>query len=125
MSGVYNVGQEFLAKRAFRTRQHCPRAWLVRPTMVTWPMCTLTIRSGSIGLVPRYNTFRGTRKPSALDGSGKDIDAFLSLFNSQYSGFGASRYTEGGGLELITLGQMNDSTAPEQRVSLTLLWRWL
>jgi hypothetical protein len=41
------------------------------------------------------------------------------LFNSQYSGFGVSRYTEGGGLELITLGQMNDSTAGLNNVSVS------
>ncbi len=76
------------------------------------------------GTVQYISGERGSRL--SLDGSGKNIDAFLGLFNSQYSGFGVSRYTEGGGLELITLGQMNDSTArPEQRVGLPLLRRWL
>jgi hypothetical protein len=55
----------------------------------------------------------------ALDGSGRDVEAFLGLFNSQYSGFGLFRYTDGGGLELITLGQLNDSTAGLNNVSVS------
>jgi hypothetical protein len=50
-----------------------------------WVGATVQYISGNVAAVWR------------LDGSGKDIHAFLSLFNSQYSGFGASRYTEGGG----------------------------
>ena len=95
-------------------------AWLVRPTMAYMANVHFDYPLGKhwVGATVQYiSGERGSRQ--ALDGSGKDIHAFLSLFNSQYSGFGASRYTEGGGLELITLGQMNDSTAGLNNVSVS------
>jgi hypothetical protein len=121
ISGVYNMGQEFLGQ----TERFGPGG-IVRhglagstnhgfmanvhfdyPLGKHWVGTTLQYISGE----------RGSR--TALDGSGKDIHAFLSLFNSQYSGFGVSRFTEGSGLQLITLGQMNDSTAGLNNVSVS------
>ena len=121
MSGVYNTGQEFLGQTVragpggslrrgltgSTNRGFMANAHFDYPIGKHWVGGTLQYISGA----------RGSR--AALDGSGKDIDAFLSLFNSQYSGFGLSRYAEGGGLELITLGQMNDSTAGLNNVSVS------
>lgn len=120
-SGVYNQGQEFLGQSRRVGPDGIDRRGLTGsknhgfmanlhidyPLDRHWVGFTFQYISGQRG---RRNT---------LDGSGKDIGAFLSLFNSQYSGFGASRYTEGGGLELITLGQMNDSTAGLNNVSVS------
>ncbi|GIX47897.1 MAG: hypothetical protein KatS3mg131_2108 [Candidatus Tectimicrobiota bacterium] len=121
VAGVYNRGQEFLGQ----TRRQGPDG-LVRggltgsrnqgflaqlhfdyPLGRHWLGLTLQYLSGEAG------------SRAQLDGSGKDIDAFLSLFNSQYSGFGLSRFSEGGGLELLTFGQLNDSTAGLNNVSVS------
>ena len=121
MSGVYNTGQEFLGQTVrvvpggitrrgltgSKNHGFMANAHFDYPVGKHWVGATLQYISGA----------RGSR--AALDRSGKDVDAFLSLFNSQYSGFGLSRYTEGGGLELITLGQMNDSTAGLNNVSVS------
>ena len=120
-SGVYNAGQEYLGQSLRRSPDGIVRRGLTNsanhgvmanlhfdyPIGKHWVGVTLQYISGE----------EGSR--TALDGSGRDINAFLSLFNSQYSGFGLSRYTEGGGLELITLGQMNDSTAGLNNVSVS------
>jgi len=121
IAGVYNMGQEFLGQTARVGPGGIERHGLAGstnhgfmahvhfdyPLGKHWVGATLQYISGE----------RGSRV--ALDGSGKDMHAFLSLFNSQYSGFGGSRYTEGGGLEIITLGQMNDSTAGLNNVSVS------
>ena len=121
ISGVYNVGQEFLGQNVRFGPDSIVRGGLAGsanhgfmanlhfdyPVGKHWVGGTVQYISGE----------RGSRL--TLDGSGQNINAFLSLFNSQYSGFGTSRYTEGGGLELITLGQMNDSTAGLNNVSVS------
>jgi hypothetical protein len=121
ISGVYNRGQEFLGQARNEGPNGIVRGGLTGsdnqgfmanvhfdyPIGKHWFGLTLQYISGESG------------SRAGLDGSGKDIDAFLGLFNSQYSGFGLFRYTEGGGLELITLGQMNDSTAGLNNVSVS------
>jgi len=121
VSGVYDMGQEFLGQTVRVGPGDITRRGLAGsknhgfmanvhfdyPLGKHWVGTTLQYISGE----------RGSR--AALDGSGKNIDAFLSLFNSQYSGFGLSRYTEGGGLQLMTLGQINDSTAGLNNVSVS------
>jgi hypothetical protein len=121
--GVYNSGQEFLGQ-----------ARNVDPLDATNVRTGLTGSDNQgfmanvnfdyplgkhwLGLTLQYiSGEEGSR--AALDGSGSDVDAFLGLFNSQYSGFGLFRYTDGGGLELITLGPMNDSTAGLNNVSVS------
>ncbi|MGE3541630.1 MAG: hypothetical protein AB7N91_29910 [Candidatus Tectimicrobiota bacterium] len=117
VSGVYNTGQEFLGQavrsevgsgvdrvsryglRGSKNQGFMANVHFDYPIGKHWVGATLQYIAGE----------KGSR--TDLDGSGKDINAFLSLFNSQYSGFGQSRYTEGGGLQLLTLSQMNDSTA--------------
>ena len=131
-SGVYNVGQEFLgqscqvsvkqpemghncrdfpgsrtgldgsANRGFMGSVHVDY-----PLGKHWLGLTLQYISGEAG------------SRASLDDGSRDVNAFLGLFNSQYSGFGRSRYTEGGGLELITLGSLNDSTAGLNNVSVS------
>ncbi len=121
--GVYNRGQEFLGQASNTAEEpgDVVRTGLAGsdnqgfmanisfdyPLGKHWLGITLQYISGA----------RGSR--TDLDGSGKDVDAFLGLFNSQYSGFGLSRFTAGGGLELITLGQMNDSTSGLNNVSVS------
>ena len=121
ISGVYNTGQEYLGQNTRSGPNGLTRRGLAGssnhgfmvnvhvdyPLGKHWVGATFQYISGE----------RGSRL--ALDGSGKDVHAFLSLFNSQYSGFGGSRYTEGGGLELITLGPLNDSTAGLNNVSVS------
>jgi hypothetical protein len=121
ISGVYNRGQEFLGQAHDEGPDTIVRRGLTGsknqgfmanlhvdyPIGKHWLGITLQYISGE----------EGSRE--ALDGSGSDVDAFLGLFNSQYSGFGQFRYTGGGGLELITLGQMNDSTAGLNNVSVS------
>lgn len=122
LSGVYNRGQEFLGQARNRNADRAVvrtgltgsenRGFMVNlhfdyPIGKHWVGVTLQYISGESG------------SRAALDGSGRDVDAFLGLFNSQYSGFGVSRYTDGGGLELITLGQLNDSTAGLNNVSVS------
>lgn len=115
ISGVYNYGQEFLGQaintsladntisrrgltgsqnQGFMANLHLDFPWRAH-----WVGLTFQYISGE----------EGSR--SNLDGSGQNVNAFLGLFNSQYSGFGSSRFAEGGGLELITLGPLNDTTA--------------
>ena len=133
VSGVYNWGQEFLGQSHADGPNGIVRGGLTGsdnhgfmanmhfdyPLGKHWLGITMQYISGE----------EGSR--ADLDGSGRDVDAFLSLFNSQYSGFGLFRYTEGGGLELITLGQMNDSTAGLNNVSVSPFFgggyngRWL
>jgi hypothetical protein len=121
ISGVYNRGQEFLGQARNVGFDGTVRRGLTGsenqgvmanvhfdyPLGKHWLGITLQYISGASG------------SRTALDGSGQDIDAFLGLFNSQYSGFGLFRYTEGGGLELTTLGQLNDSTAGLNNVSVS------
>jgi hypothetical protein len=121
VSGVYNLGQEFLGQARNEGPDGVVRGGLTGsknqgfmanlhfdyPLGQHWLGLTLQYVSGE----------KGSR--TALDGSGEDIDAFLGLFNSQYSGFGLFRYTEGSGLTLITLGQLNDSTAGLNNVAVS------
>ena len=121
VSGVYNAGQEFLGQNVRSGPAGIVRRGLAGSTNHGF-MANLhfdyPLGKHWVGATVQYiSGERGSRL--ALDGSGKDIHAFLSLFNSQYSGFGASRYTEGGGLELITLGQLNDSTSGLNNVSVS------
>lgn len=121
VSGVYNAGQEFLGQAVRLGTDSTIRRGLSGSTNrgfmanvhFDYPLGKHWVG----GTVQYISGERGSR--SALDGSGKDIHAFLSLFNSQYTGFGQSRYTEGGGLQLLTLGQMNDSTAGLNNVSVS------
>ena len=123
LSGVYNYGQEFLGQasnegpegsnvvRGGLTGSHnqgfMANLHMDYPLGAHWLGITLQYVSGE----------KGSRV--ALDGSGDDVDAFVSLFNSQYSGFGRFRFTDGGGLELMTLGPLNDSTAGLNNVSVS------
>jgi hypothetical protein len=123
ISGVYNRGQEFLGQASntgpesngivrhgltgsdnhgFMANLHFDY-----PLGKHWIGLTLQYISGEAG------------SRATLDGSGRDLDAFLGLFNSQYSGFGLSRYAEGGGLSLITSGQLNDSTTGLNNVTVS------
>ena len=125
VSGVYNAGQEFLGQwhqvsveeadhEVWRTgldgsanRGFMGSVHVDYPLGKHWLGLTLQYISGEAG------------SRASLDGGSRDVSAFLGLFNSQYSGFGRSRYTEGGGLELITLGSLNDSTAGLNNVSVS------
>jgi hypothetical protein len=123
VSGVYNVGQDFLGQAV----DEGPEASGITRGGLTGSKnqgfmanihADYPIGRHWIGLTLQYiSGEEGSR--SALDGSGNDISAFLGLFNSQYTGFGQSRYTEGGGLELISLGQLNDSNAGLNNVSVS------
>jgi hypothetical protein len=121
--GVYNIGQEYLGQapqrdpsaRAGGLVGSDNQGFMVNvnfdyPIGKHWFGLTLQYISGASG---------SRAGATGLDGSGKDIKAFLGLFNSQYSGFGVSRFTGGGGLELITLGQLNDSNAGLNNVSVS------
>jgi hypothetical protein len=121
MSGVYNVGQEYLGQTMRDGPDGIVRTGLTGSTNHGY-MANVhfdyPLGKHWIGTTVQYiSGERGSRQ--ALDGSGKDIHAFLGMFNSQYSGFGVSRYTEGGGLQLITLSQLNDSTAGLNNVSVS------
>jgi hypothetical protein len=122
ISGVYNRGQEYLGQQldvsldrsvvrtgltGSKNQGFMANVHFDYPIGKHWLGLTLQYISGE----------EGSR--TALDGSGKDVNAFLGLFNSQYTGFGLFRYTEGGGLELISLGQMNDSDAGLNNVSVS------
>ncbi len=124
ISGVYNVGQEFLGQNVRFGPGSIVRGGLTGSTNHGYMANVHFDYPLGKHWVGGHSTIhlRGTREPSGARWERERIfNAFLGLFNSQYSGFGVSRYTEGGGLELITLGQMNDSTGrPQQRVSLTL-----
>lgn len=121
VSGVYNTGQEFLGQAVRFGTDGTVRRGLAGSTnhgVMANAHFDYPIGKHWVGATLQYIAGeKGSR--AALDGSGKDIDAFLSLFNSQYTGFGQSRYTEGGGLELLTLGQMNDSTAGLNNVAVS------
>jgi hypothetical protein len=137
ISGVYNVGQEFLGQSCqvqAGSDQDC------RELLALAPAERGLLRTGLdgsanrgflgsvhvdyplgkhwLGLTLQYISGEAGSRAS-LDGGSRDVNAFLGLFNSQYSGFGRSRYTEGGGLELITLGSLNDSTAGLNNVSVS------
>jgi hypothetical protein len=121
ISGVYNGGQEFLGQARATGPNGLVRRGLTgsdnRGVMANMHF-DYPIGKHWLGITLQYiSGEEGSR--AALDGSGRDVDAFLSLFNSQYSGFGLFRYTDGGGLELMTLGQMNDSTAGLNNVSVS------
>ena len=133
VSGVYNVGQEFLGQSCQvsvkrtemeQSGQHCrdllgsrtgldgsANRGFMGSVHVDYPL-----GKHWLGLTLQYISGEAGSRASLDDGS-RDVNAFLGLFNSQYSGFGRSRYTEGGGLELITLGSLNDSTAGLNNVS--------
>ena len=135
VSGVYNVGQEFLGQSCQvsvkRTEmeqngQNCrdllgsrtglddsANRGFMGSVHVDYPL-----GKHWLGLTLQYISGEAGSRAS-LDGGSRDVNAFLGLFNSQYSGFGRSRYTEGGGLELITLGSLNDSTAGLNNVSVS------
>lgn len=121
LSGVFNAGQDFLGQAQNEGPGNLVRGGLtgsrnqgfMANVHVDYP-----IGQHWIGLTFQYiSGERGSR--AAIDGSGNDIDAFLGLFNQQYSGFGRSRFTDGGGLELITLGHLNGSTAGLNNVSVS------
>ncbi len=121
LSGVFNTGQDFLGQAQNEGPDSLVRGGLIGsrnqgfmanihvdyPISQHWLGLTLQYISGE----------RGSR--SEIDGSGNNIDAFVGLFNQQYSGFGRSRFTDGGGLELITLGHLNGSTAGLNNVSVS------
>ena len=135
VSGVYNVGQEFLGQSCQvsvkrtemeQSGQHCrdllgsrtgldgsANRGFMGSVHVDYPL-----GKHWLGLTLQYISGEAGSRAS-LDGGSRDVSAFLGLFNSQYSGFGRSRYTEGGGLELITLGSLNDSTAGLNNVSVS------
>ncbi|MEE8302399.1 MAG: hypothetical protein V3S24_08195 [Candidatus Tectomicrobia bacterium] len=125
--GVYNWGQEYLGQ----ADDECAR----EDCMVTRGGLTGSDNQGFmasmhidypigkhwVGVTLHYiSGEKGGR--GDLDGSGQDVDAFLGLFNSQYTGFGLFRYTGGGGLELSTFGQLNDSTAGLNNVAVSPLF---
>ena len=135
VSGVYNVGQEFLGQSCQisvkrtemeQSGQNCrdllgsrtgldgsANRGFMGSVHVDYPL-----GKHWLGLTLQYISGEAGSRAS-LDGGSGDVNAFLGLFNSQYSGFGRSRYTEGGGLELITLGSLNDSTAGLNNVSVS------
>ncbi len=135
ISGVYNVGQEFLGQSCQvsvkqtemeQSGQNCrdspgsrtgldgsANRGFMGSVHVDYPL-----GKHWLGLTLQYISGEAGSRISLDDGN-QDVDAFLGLFNSQYSGFGRSRYTEGGGLELITLGSLNDSTAGLNNVSVS------
>lgn len=121
--GIYNRGQEFLGQRQDTgpPPNDVVRTGLTgskNEGMLANINFDLPLGKHWIGLTVQYiSGERGSR--ADIDGSGDNIDAFVGLFNSQYSGFGQSRFTEGGGLELITLGPLNDSTAGLNNLSVS------
>ena len=138
VSGVYNVGQEYLGQAC---RVHAERQDLdCRALLAMAPAERELVRTGLdgsanqgfmgnlhvdvpfgkhwLGLTLQYISGEAGSRASLDAGSG-DISAFVGLFNSQYSGFGRSRYAGGGGLELVTLGSLNDSTAGLNNVSVS------
>jgi hypothetical protein len=123
LSGVYNYGQEFLGQtnNAGPEESNVVRRGLVdsrNQGIMANLHVDYPLGSHWLGITLQYiSGEKGSR--AALDGSGKDVDAFLGLFNQQYSGFGHSRFTDGGGLELMTLGQLNDSTAGLNNISVS------
>lgn len=123
LSGVYNYGQEFLGQTSNEgpEESNIVRRGLAGSRNQGF-MANLhvdyALGSHWLGITLQYiSGEKGSRV--ALDGSGDDVDAFLGLFNSQYSGFGRFRFTDGGGLELMTLGQLNDSTAGLNNISVS------
>ena len=138
ISGLYNVGQEYLGQSC---RVHAERLDLdCRELLAVPPAERELVRTGLdgsanqgfmgnlhvdyplgkhwLGVTLQYISGEAGSRAS-LDAGSRDVSAFLGLFNSQYSGFGRSRYSEGGGLELITLGSLNDSTAGLNNVSVS------
>ena len=138
ISGVYNAGQEYLGQSCRVHVEHpdldcrgqlamaAAERELVRTGLdgsanqgfignvhVDYP-----VGKHWLGLTLQYISGESGSRAS-LDAGSQDVSAFMGLFNSQYSGFGRSRYTEGGGLELITLGSLNDSTAGLNNVSVS------
>ena len=138
ISGVYNAGQEYLGQacrvHADDLDKDC------RELLAMDPAEREVVRTGLdgsanqgfmgnlhvdyplgkhwLGLTLQYISGEAGSRAS-LDAGSRDVSAFVGLFNSQYSGFGRSRYAEGGGLELITLGALNDSTAGLNNVSVS------
>ena len=141
VSGVYNVGQEFMGQSCQigveqEHEQTCRELFALAPAE-RGDVLLRTGLDGSanrgfmgsvhvdyplgkhwLGVTLQYISGEAGSRASLDEGSG-DVNAFLGLFNSQYSGFGRSRYTEGGGLELITLGSLNDATAGLNNVSVS------
>ncbi len=121
LSGVFNTGRDFLGQAQNEGPNGLVRGGLtgsrnqgfMANVHVDYPL-----GKHWIGFTFQYlSGERGSR--SEIDGSGANIDAFVGLFNQQYSGFGRSRFTDGGGLELITLGHLNGSTAGLNNVSVS------
>lgn len=139
VSGVYNAGQEFMGQACriqVESERDC-RALLGLDPAARGDVLLRTGLDGSanrgfmgsvhvdyplgkhwLGLTLQYISGEAGSRAS-LDAGSEDVNAFLGLFNSQYSGFGRSRYAEGGGLELMTLGSLNDSTAGLNNVSVS------
>ncbi|MGQ4809456.1 hypothetical protein NKDENANG_02873 [Candidatus Entotheonellaceae bacterium PAL068K] len=122
LSGVYNRGQEFLGQAQTESFDGTVVRLGLTNSDNQGVMANLhfdyPIAKHWLGLTLQYiSGENGSR--SVLDGRGEDVDAFLGLFNSQYTGFGLFRYTEGGGLELLSLGQMNDSTSGLNNVNVS------
>lgn len=123
LSGVYNYGQEFLGQtnNAGPEESNVVRRGLTdshNQGMMANLHVDYPIGAHWLGMTLQYISGESGSRV-ALDGSGQDVDAFLGLFNSQYSGFGRFRFTGGGGLELMTLGQLNDSTAGLNNISVS------
>lgn len=123
--GVYNRGQEYQGQAMLRSFDRTVERGGLSGADNQGFMGNLNIdypiKKHWLGVTLQYiSGEKGSRVQ--LDGSGRDVDAFLGLFNSQYSGFGLFRYTGGGGLELTTLGYLNDSTAGLNNVAVSPLF---
>ena len=138
VSGVYNTGQEYLGQACRVHVDHLDQD--CRELLAVDPAEREVVRTGLdgsanqgfmgnlhldyplgkhwLGLTLQYLSGEAGSRAS-LDAGNQDVSAFVGLFNSQYSGFGRSRYAGGGGLELITLGSLNDSTAGLNNVSVS------
>jgi hypothetical protein len=120
--GVYNRGQEYQGQAALRSFDGSVTRHGLTGSNNQGFMGSLHIdyplKKHWLGITLQYiSGEKGSRVQ--LDGSGRNIDAFLGLFNSQYTGFGMFRYTGGGGLELTSLGELNDSTAGLNNVAVS------
>ncbi len=121
LSGVFNIGQDFLGQAQNEGPNGLVRGGLtgsrnqgfMANVHVDYPL-----GRHWLGFTFQYISGEpGSRRD--IDGRGNNIDAFVGLFNQQYSGFGRSRFVDGGGLELMTLGHLNDSTAGLNNVSVS------
>lgn len=123
--GVYNRGQEYQGQAMLSSFDDSVTRRGLAGSENQGFMASLhfdyPVKKHWLGLTLQYiSGEKGSR--TELDGSGRDIDAFLGLFNSQYTGFGLFRYTGGGGLELTSLGELNDTTAGLNNVAVSPLF---